>query len=419
MTLSELLADLHLDLDPDLLAPHWEDDLASLPDDPDLLRPEVFLPLRELVGLDPAADEPLETAAAEIRHSRSLRTLWWHCYNLLFIHLDYPGGQIRNWPSLEHLFGDRHGVFYLLACLGAAPLTIARHRQLGVPDYVAPEGLTGNFHECVGNYQTLNPGLWGVDLRVIYWLRNDTEGLLYRLGRIEYMAKPFHGQVQAYRHRHSGQTIALAADGMVYTAEGYVSGRGGEPLNPDDWTASLAITDHFARGNVISPLGHATREVRELPFTDWYCALKPGDTVLEMHIPGGGNFTPDLCRESMERAVDFFPRYFPDKPFVGLGCMSWILNPQIAQIYRPDSNMVLWQQEMYLYPIASSGRDGLHFLFARDDIDPATAPRDTSMRRAYLDWLAAGKRLMGGGAFILTEDLQYYGTQPYRSQFSI
>jgi hypothetical protein len=96
--------------------------------------------------------------------------------------------------------------------------------------------------------------------------------------------------------------------------------------------------------------------------------------------------------------------------------MSWILNPQIGQIYRPDSNMVLWQQEMYLYPIASSGRDGLHFLFARDDIDPATAPRDTSMRRAFLDWLASGKRLMSGGAFILTEDLQYYGTQHYRQQ---
>lgn len=413
MTLDQALTELQLEIDPELLAPYWEEDEACLPDVPRLLKPEVFLPLREYLRLEDEVEPLLVDVAGEIMANPALKQLWWHCHNLLFQHLDYEGGKIRNWPSLEHLLGEQHGVFYLLVAMGVAALTQARHQSLGVPPDVAAEGLPGNMRECVGNYQMLNPGRWGVDLRVVYWLRNDTQGELYRLGRIEYMVRPFHGQIQAFRNPKTCETVALAADGVSYDADGYVAGRGQEPVE-GGWTSTLTFTGNSVRGYRISPLGHATQEVVELSLNEWNCALGPGDNVLEMHIPGGGAFTPDKCRASMERAADFFPRYFPKKPFAGFGCMSWILNPQIDRIYRPDSNMVLWQRELYLYPIACSGRDGLHFLFARDDIDPATAPRDTSMRRAFLDWLQSGKRLLAGGAFMLTEDLCHYGTQPYR-----
>lgn len=413
MTLDQVLADLRLTVDADLLAPHWAEAEATLPTTPELLTPAVFLAYREFLRIDPAVDPFLHEVSQAILANPALKQLWWHCYNLLFHHLDYQGAQVRHWPSLEHLLGAQHGVFYLLLTMGIVPLTRAAHARRGIPDYVAAEGLPGNMQECVGNYRMLNPGRFGVDLRVIYWLRHDTAGELMRLGRIEYMNRPFTGQLQAFRHRHSGQVLALAEEGVAYTAEGYVHGYGTE-APADGWTSRLTFTGKSVRGYRLSPLGHATQELVELPLADWQCALKKGDHVLEMHIPGGGGFTPELCRASMQQAVEFFPRYFPERPFVGLGCQSWILNPQIAQIYRPDSNMVLWQQELYLYPVPSSGRDGLHFLFATDQIDPATAPRDTSMRRAFLDWLASGKRLMAGGAFLLTEDLPHYGTQHYR-----
>ena len=414
MTLDQTLADLRLDVDPQLLAPYWAEDEATLPDVPDLLKPEVFLRLREFLQVDCAVDPFLHEISAAILASPALKQLWWHCSNLLFHHLNYQGAQVRNWPSLEPLLGKQHGVFYLLMTMGMVPLTQAAHARRDIPTTVAAEGLPGNMQECGGNYQTLNPGRFGVDLRVVYWLRHDTEGELYRLGRIEYMSRPFTGQMQAFRHRATGETIALAEDGVYYTPEGYLYGNA--ETNPGGWTSSLIFTDNSVKGHRLSPLGQATQELVELSFEDWECALKRGDHVLEMHIPGGGGFTPDKCLDSMQRAVEFFSRYFPEQPFVGLGCQSWILNPQMGEVYRPDSNMVLWQQEMYLYPVGSSGRDGLHFLFATDQIDPATAPRDTSLRRAFLDWLAAGKRLMAGGAFILTEDLQYYGTQHYRKQ---
>ena len=124
--------------------------------------------------------------------------------------------------------------------------------------------------------------------------------------------------------------------------------------------------------------------------------------------------TVERCRASMRQALEFFPRYFPDKPFVGFACGSWILNPELDRIYRPDSNMVLWQRELYLYPLANhpNSRSGLHFVFGTNDVDPATAPRDTSLRRALLDHLDAGGRLLGGGMFLLLEDFVWHAGLP-------
>lgn len=406
MTLNQVLADLQLDVDRELLAPYWDEDVACLPQSPDLLQPETFLALREYVSLDAAVDPLLEQVAAEIRSSEPLKALWWHCTRLVFHHLDYPGPNMRQWPVLDRILGDAHGVFYLLASLEAVPLMKQEHQALGVPDEVT-RGVNGNYEELTKMYRAIHPGLWGADLRVLYWLRNASTGILFRLGRMEYMNKPLAGQVRAFRHRNSGEVLALAEDGMSFTEEGY-AGAG--------WTASLQVTAEMARGNLIHPAGHALREVVELPLSEWECVLKQGDHVLETHIPGGGNFLPELCRDSMQQAVEFFARFFPEQPFVGIGCRSWILNPRWHEVYRPENNMTAWQREMYLYPIPCGGRDGLFFLFGRDDIDPSTAPRDTSMRRAVLDWLASGKRLMSGGAFMLTEHLEGYGSQFYRRE---
>ena len=79
--------------------------------------------------------------------------------------------------------------------------------------------------------------------------------------------------------------------------------------------------------------------------------------------------------------------------------------------------MVHWQKELYLYPIPSGDRSGLRFIFGKDDIDISTAPRDTSLRRALLDHLQLGGRLISGGMFFLCENVDKFGSQIYRRQW--
>jgi len=138
--------------------------------------------------------------------------------------------------------------------------------------------------------------------------------------------------------------------------------------------------------------------------------------MLEMHIPPGGGMTPARCAESMRMALGFFPRHFPERTFKGFTCASWILNPRFGSILPPTANLRRFQSEVYLYPVPSGGRDGLYFIFGAGEIDPASAPRDTSIRRTLLDELAAGHPLLSGGMFMLTDDFRHFGTQYYRRQ---
>jgi hypothetical protein len=223
--------------------------------------------------------------------------------------------------------------------------------------------------------------------------------------------------VRAYRHRATGKVLALYSGGHVFTPEGYVNSGEALETNPGNWESKLEERDDRVIGNPVSPAGVGLREPVELLLSEWDVALQAGDPVLETHIPGGGGFTPERCQDSMARAMAFFRQYFPDRPFVGFACGSWILDPEIRNWYGPDSNMVKWQDELYLFPHPSGPRSGMFFVFASDDLDLAALPRDTSLRRAMADHLQQGGYCRAGGMFMLNEHFGHYGTQWYRNNW--
>jgi hypothetical protein len=136
-----------------------------------------------------------------------------------------------------------------------------------------------------------------------------------------------------------------------------------------------------------------------------------------MHIPPGGNMTLELCRDSIREAFAFFARFFPSRPVRAVLSKSWIFNTQFEE-RLPDSNLAKFMRELYLFPIASTGTDGLFFVFCREHPDRSTAPRKTALQRAMLDILERGGALRSGGMFFLKRDLPRFGTQHYRSRFS-
>jgi hypothetical protein len=83
----------------------------------------------------------------------------------------------------------------------------------------------------------------------------------------------------------------------------------------------------------------------------------------------------------------------------------------------PDSNIVRFQKEFYLFPIFSGGRSGFERIFGGDFRDLSKAPRDTTLRRAVLGHLEAGGYLRGGGALLFAEDLDW-GAQVYRKMWN-
>lgn len=384
------------------LAPHWRDSFLCLGQGrPWFLDPAEVQTARRYGGFPDKAEAELQEQARRVASDPALRLLAWHCHRLLYDHPDYC--RIGEWPQALG------GIFGLLVAMGMVRRVRQAHAAMGVSEEVTRE--TCSQLSCFAeNYARMSGGRLGVPVTQMYWTRHYPACRLFRLGRMEYMIRQSRGGVVAFRHRRGGAVVALAPHGARYDGQGQVAW---EPEG--GWTAALERTPETVSGSPISPAGAVERRRVTLPLRDWECVLSPDDATLDMHIPEGGRMSLEQCGDSMRRAAAFFARFFPNQVCRTFGCSSWIFNTQLERIRLSSDNLVRFQRELYLFPVPSSGRDGLWFIFLRDDVDPATAPRDTSLRRGVAEFLATGERWRGGGMFFLVDDLPRFGTQPYRS----
>ena len=405
-----------LSLDPACLpvvSANWDRSLASYPAGvPAFLEPDYCRQYYRLTRGPESALAPLLEVAATVARSPAGRLLAWHAHRTL-CEYEREKSRFREWPELTACLGENGGLFYLLIALSGTPEWVRAFRQAGIPERHALDcapWLGG----AMGIYGASHGGRPGLDRRQLYWTAWYMTTKLFRLGRFEYMNQEIGtGYGTVYRQRSSGRVLALCNSGWPLDQEGYY-------LYSDQPTAQARVVTELKddgatiTGVPISPYGHALPErTVSLPSSDWEKVLGPGDFAPGIHIPAGGGMTLAAAGESLRLAADFYRQYFPDRPVKAFVCASWIFNPQL-EAALPESNLATFMRQLYLLPWRSSGRDGLFFLFGRDDGDLKDYPRDTSVRRALLDILASGRRLRCGGMFILPPHLEQVGQEYYR-----
>jgi hypothetical protein len=159
------------------------------------------------------------------------------------------------------------------------------------------------------------------------------------------------------------------------------------------WSPAFEARPDGWWGHPVSPYGCVRKEPQFLPYTEWELVLKQGEPVLDMHIPRSDPFTLEDCRDSLRQAFDFFQQQAPERPFTAAYCHTWFFTPQLQQILPPESNIVRFQREFYLYPFPGTPGFLWDYVFGEKVHSMAGAPRDTSLRRSVLDWLDSGKEL--------------------------
>ncbi|MCP4639255.1 MAG: hypothetical protein GY851_02410 [bacterium] len=394
---------------------HWDESIATLPEGtPSFLDSAEFLESLAYGGIAPEAGEPLQEAARQILADPVLKAFAWHGYRRLYDWADGDG--FHHWPSFKMALSELAGCFYLLLGLGMVPKVRSVHASMGVEERITRD-TCNQLWSMSENCRGASGGL-GLERMQLFWLRNYTDGRLFRLGRMEWRIKSVDIQCRVFRHRTKGLVLALAEDGIRYNGDGHVDGAFEVHDEENAWTSSLRVTDSEAVGHPVSPRGHALRDTVTLSMQEWECVFQSGDSTLDMHIPAGGNMGPDNCRESFAAAVAFFAKHFPDQPCRTFYCSSWIYGPPLEGILPAEANLVRHMREVYLFPLPSRGNGGLWFVFLKEDVDPAKLPRDNSLRRAMAEFLDQGGVWRAGGMFMLTDDLKRYGAQHYRNRWS-
>ena len=132
------------------------------------------------------------------------------------------------------------------------------------------------------------------------------------------------------------------------------------------------------------------------PASGMLCPLgiDKGEPIVDIHIPAAGPMTPASCAESIAQARQFFPTFFPDYEFRCFTCVSWLLDPTLREILKPESN-ILQFQKMFALANTHPSDSLLGYIFpwktTREDL-PALTP-DTPFAQKVKD------RIMQGGEF--------------------
>ena len=133
--------------------------------------------------------------------------------------------------------------------------------------------------------------------------------------------------------------------------------------------------------------------------------LEKGDTVLGMHIPAEAPLDIEACQESIRAAFPFFDRHFPElPPAKAIVCSSWMLGDWVPEAAGVGGSLDRFQQLFHLLPGGNSPTSACYFIFGYREVDPATAPRDTRLRRNLLALIEAGKPVNAGRCYLLREE---------------
>ncbi len=167
------------------------------------------------------------------------------------------------------------------------------------------------------------------------------------------------------------------------------------------WNRGFLKTDRFALGR----FQFEERTYSEDTDFTLKCGrvVKKGDKVINFHIPSSGiSLTDDVRLDAYKRAYDFYGEKFPDGKML-FCCSSWLLFPRHREFLPENSNILRFMNDFET--VSWEEKDDFHDawrIFGKDsDLPVDRLPRDTSLRRAYADWLAAGNKAGSGYGLFL------------------
>ena len=135
--------------------------------------------------------------------------------------------------------------------------------------------------------------------------------------------------------------------------------------------------------------------------------LKPDSPVLNVHIPRtGGKLDRESMLDAYQKGSEFFADKFEGHPIVFV-CKSWLLYPRNKEVLSESSNLYTFISDFDIieqgeYPDYSQA---WRLFSVQYDGNADHLPQNTSLRRAYADWIRNGEKLgWGFGVFVYREE---------------
>ena len=295
------------------------------------------------------------------------------------------GGILADMEELRGLYEGNAHLHALLTLLSQVPWLRAEYERRGLPKSV----LRATLLDIPIWMEACREKTGAYGLIEYSWLVHTFRLKLFRIGRLEFMRGA--GTMPAHVFKAAdGRLIALAPEGMRYAPEGIADGANGI-FSPEAWTARYDEDADQIRGHVISTDGRAAREIETFPAQDLRRVYRPGDQVLEVHIPSGEPLAPEKAFGAMRAAPGFFRAHFSHDDMHLFTCESWLMDGALREAF-PGGNIGAFQDLFARVPFAGDDRQTIERVFGFNAQSVPQTPQGNRLQRGIIDLYRRGGR---------------------------
>lgn len=374
-------------------------------DVPEYFLPEYYDEINAVLRLPPEPLTALKTFAASAGHDEQLRGTVVRLRDALF--RAAGGGAVPPASARSLLeaaakpFGKEAGLFNAIVLLSDMRAVRDGYRRRRIPDDI----LIDTFSD-VGvwmRHYKQRCGVWGIG--VPGWLYYHVSCRLFKIGRLQYIHRPWEQKVHVYRRRSTGELAVFPAGGVRFRRDGWVDGTNGRH-DEAAWDASFEAGEDVIVGHPAAEDGNVRRERTTLPAAEWEPLLREGSPVLDVHVQEGEKLDPEQVRDSMRRALAFYRTHFPELDVKAFVCTSWLLCPAFSRLLPPESNIAAFRRTFRLVPHKDDDKQLFERVFGADRAAALAMPPATRLQRIVLEYLAEGGELFGGSGFLPADQVE-------------
>ncbi len=246
------------------------------------------------------------------------------------------------------------------------------------------------------------------------WDMNFYTCSIFLMDRFLFIPCKFEDSLTIYRNNKTGKVIALRHGGEEFRSDGQLNGINKVYDKRGKFTAEWSEGENSVTANPISPMGYVKKEKITLDKKEWEIALKQGELLLALHVPAGPGYNPDRLKNSMELAIEFYDKYFPELHIKGFWSESWLYDSRLSLILDNDkSNIIKVQRQFYLYPVKAGDSMLRYEVFGDWNADPYKAELKTSLQKAAFDYMKTGGRFNNLSMVVLREEVHKVGNNTY------
>lgn len=274
---------------------------------------------------------------------------------------------------------------------------IASNIMLGRERYIQ-RGFSGEeadsmFHVFGGSanicYKKLNQ--FGYDVTYLWWCGIFVTAEIFKFQGKELEMKTYDKEIVWLKHKATDKLEPLYLKKMIHRS-GNILGAGGCADEEGSYLAEFCETEEAYIGNATHD-GLIDKEPTAFPKSEWEIFLQKGDEVIGFHFPRNTDLSREALKKFFHDGREAAKKYYPDANPKCYFCSTWLLDPKMKKMLKPESNIIGFQEMMVACPLKSDGMSVFGFVFAPNPKDYESLPENTSLERALKKLYLEGGRI--------------------------